>query len=214
MKSSTTCLKWTSPAAMRFPAFYLLAPNVSSCSSKAFGECSHHNIHIFRTESKILHYTPATGTQGTYTMSFIKVQIGFVLLLKGNHFRQTDYGSLHTVEKQKFSISWFNSWDHLIEPKVTKLSFLHSFSNYKHLKFARHITVCRDAPLLLAPGAQISTFYLFSISGILTHGLNSSSNSKLGHRNVFSDNSFIKLSQFYFHPNVSILTWHLLTWSF
>lgn len=194
MKNSTTCLKLTSPPAMRLPAFYLLAPNVSSCSSKAFGECSHHNIHIFRIESKIVHYTPATGTQGTYTVSFIKVQIGFVLLLKGNHFRQTDYGSLHTVEKQKFSISWFNSWDHLIEPKVTTLSFLHSFSNYKQLKFARPITVCRDAPLLLVPGAQISAFYLFSISGMLIHRLNSSNNRKLGHKNMFSDNSFIKLS--------------------
>lgn len=66
---------------------YLLATNVSSSSSKTLGERSHHHIHIVRIKSKVLHYTPASGTQRSYTMSFIDVQVWFVFLLKSNYFR-------------------------------------------------------------------------------------------------------------------------------
>ncbi|KAL0601924.1 hypothetical protein AAY473_028119 [Plecturocebus cupreus] len=44
-------------------------------STKTLCECSHHNIHILRIQTKVLHHTPACGAQGPNAVSLIQIQV-------------------------------------------------------------------------------------------------------------------------------------------
>lgn len=97
---------------------HLFASDISSSSTEALCECSHHDVDIFGIQAKVVHHSSAVRPQGPDTVGLIQVQIRLVALLQSDDLWQTHDGPLHTSgEERDVKINKFRVVQRLIYSK-------------------------------------------------------------------------------------------------